>query len=133
MIAGLIVLVGFSLVVSGCNLFGDKVSKKERIDMFVADINAHNWTSLYTHIHPDNSSRNNLKSATDWEPSPFAANVALSYSNYQESGDTITVDITSSDSNEGSTWTFTMKEDTPDLWYIDRLTTTRSAVSPIIQ
>lgn len=113
----LIVLTLFSVI--GCNR--DTKSKEERVSEFLSDLNANDWTSLYTHIHPDNGFRNTAKSQDTWNPDPFANGTSFSRTSYSESGSTVTVGIDSSDNFYDGTWTFSMKEDTKDLWYINGL------------
>ena len=117
----LAVIVLAILALASCNQ--ETKSKSERISEFFSDLNANDWTSLYTHIHPDNGARNSAKASSFWIPDPFDNGFSFSRSNYNESGSTVTVtvNVTGDDNLDGS-WSFSMKEDTKDLWYINGLT-----------
>jgi hypothetical protein len=113
----------------------DDVSINERIDMFQSDVKANDWGSLYVHIHPDNPKRGQLRSPDAWTPSPFEDGTTWSFSGRNKSGDTVTVEVSSTQTGyNGATWTYTMKKDNSEdgeVWYIDALTST-SGGSPII-
>jgi outer membrane murein-binding lipoprotein Lpp len=118
-----VLVVGTIVLLAGCST--DTKSKSDRISEFFSDLNANDFGSLHTHIHPDNAARNNLKSPSTWIP-PFDYGYSFSRSGYSETGSTVTVDVVITGDGGGTTddglWTFTMKEDTKDLWYIDGLT-----------
>lgn len=107
-------------------LFGcavdETVSRSERINKFLSDVRSNDFGSLYLHIHPDNPQRGQLKDAATWTPSPFPVG-SYSFSGISGSGSTRTVTVQSSPGSglNGDVWTFTMKEDDKDVWYIDRL------------
>ena len=52
----------------GCDLFGAKgVTIKERIDMFMKDVNEGNYENLYTHFNPqDTQQRQQVAPASFW-------------------------------------------------------------------
>ncbi len=116
-------------IVASCNT--DTMAQDERIAAFMSDLNAGDLGSLHTHIHPDNSVRNQRKDPSTW--TMFSGTDSFSYSNYTElSSTSVRVDITSTDPTfDGEKWTFTMKEDTKDLWYINRLISTGSVTTII--
>jgi hypothetical protein len=119
LLAGLAVLA----FVGGCDLLGGETMTKEgRVDAFMSDLKSNNWGSLYTHIHPNHPNRGQLKDPQSWNPAPFRDNASFTYSNYSESGDTVTITVDDADDEYDGPWTFSMKEDTSDLWYIDGLT-----------
>lgn len=127
---GALSIIVLVLVIAGCNL--EKKSKTERVSEFLSDLSANDWTSLYVHIHPDNSFRNQAKSKDTWTPSPFADPSTFSYGGLSDSGSntiTVTVTVTGNAAYSGP-WVFTMKEDTKDLWYINRLTADGNPVIP---
>jgi len=121
---GLAAMASAVLLVNGCNLLGDKVSIHERIDSFFADIDGANWSSVYTNINPDNPLYDSYKADSYWN-TRFNAGDSYSYSSYSEGSLSASVTVSSSDASySGDTWVFTMKEDTPGLWYIDKLENT---------
>jgi hypothetical protein len=98
------------------------MSKKDRVKAFMSDLDSNNWGSLYTHIHPDNPNRSALRDAQTWNPDPVADNSTFDDSNYRMSGETVTINVESSQDTYNGDWEFSMKEDTAGLWYIDGIT-----------
>ena len=109
----------------GCSLSGPDVSIEDRIDKFESDLSSNDWSSLYTHIHPDNGKRGQSKQSTFWAPGIFVDGESYSLSSPGGSGDSRTVTVTSSAGSwDGQPLTFEMKEDkdgplSRSSWYID--------------
>ena len=126
---GFLLLILMVSILAACNM--DKMAQDERIAAFFSDLDSGNIGSLYTHIHPDNSVRNQRKDPSTW--TMFPGTESYSYSSYTEiDSKTVRVNVTSSGPYDGAQWTFTMKEDTKDLWYINRLTSNPAGPSATI-
>jgi hypothetical protein len=61
-----------------------------------------------------------MDSASYWT-TQFGDGNSFQDSSYSESGDQVTITVESSSSEYNGTWVFTMKEDEPDVWYINAL------------
>jgi len=108
----------------GCDLFGAKgVTIKERIDMFMKDVNEGNYGNLYTHFHPqDTQQRQQVAPASFWEPYYFQSGTTYTYKIQPILGDVADVAIvTVSGGTYNSTpFTFTMAKSGDD-YYIRKL------------
>lgn len=100
-----------ALTLSGCDLFGDKVSVSERIDMFVIDANAYAYASLQAHTHPDAGQYAQADSSF-W---------STRLSTYLPLSVTSTSASTATASGGGVTFTFYLKEDAPNVYKIYRI------------
>jgi hypothetical protein len=65
---------------------------------------------------------------------PFTTESSFDYTSPEVDGDTVTIKITESSQTEyiDATWTFTMKEDSDGLWFIDKLTSDQGTPTTII-
>ena len=103
------------LALSGCAL--GKTSIRDRISMFIDDVNAGAYGSLYKHLHSDCAQRNAAKTATFWDATPFGSThtpVSLSGMSYLSTStgtfgdhDPLSAPIT-----------LVMKEEEADDWFI---------------
>lgn len=64
------ILAIITLVIIGCSV-DDSVSIEERAQKFMRDLDRNDWSTLYTHIHPDEW-RSLARSEDTWTPAPFA-------------------------------------------------------------
>lgn len=90
------------------------MSIDDRINSFVSDLNGDNWNqAVKDHFHPDSSQANSDKDTLEqyFNGNSFSIDGSIS-----GSGSTKTVKIKRDGGNP--TYTFTMKEDEPDDWYI---------------
>lgn len=101
-----------ALTLSGCDLFGDKVSVSERIDMFVIDANAYAYASLQAHTHPD-AGQYSQANYGYWES---VLNNYIPLSVTSTSASTATASGTG-----GVIFTFYLKEDAPNVYKIYRI------------
>jgi hypothetical protein len=112
-----LVLLGFVLVASGCNLFTTTV--EQRIDDFLSDLNHDSGrTQISDNLHPDVSAAWN--DPATWDAGPLAYGnrmFSLSGLNY---GDHVTGTI-ASDGGLDEPIYFDMKKDTDGSWYIRRV------------
>lgn len=101
---GLLLLILTALVfgMGSCDLFFG-MSITERIDAFNDDVAAGNWSSLYTHFHPDTLERDDM-TAEYWSNTPFASGNQIV--NYSVNGDTVSGSLSIS-----GTITVEMKKD----------------------
>lgn len=113
----------FLILISSCSISGPEVSIEDRIEDFEDDLDAGKIDQLYKHVHPDNSKRNQLKSADAW---PFPGTESYDFKDISDSGENrkVTVETTDGQWSSPITWTFEMKEDAPgplarSTWYID--------------
>jgi hypothetical protein len=104
----------------GCQILNNPVSKEDRVEMFMSDLDSGNYSSLADHVHPGHSNRDQMDSASYWT-TQFGDGNSFQDSSYSESGDQVTITVESSSSEYNGTWVFTMKEDEPDVWYINAL------------
>lgn len=100
----------------GCDLFGAKgVTIEERIDMFMKDVNAGNYSNLWKHIHPSADYFEEAKSADYWnKPGVFPSGEKYTLGLIIPVGDLVTTTITSETSYAGDTIIFEMKKDGDD-------------------
>jgi len=100
----------------GCDLFGAKgVTIEERINMFMKDVNAGNYSNLWKHIHPDAELFDEAKSADYWsKPGVFPSSEKYTLGLIIPAGDLVTTTINSSTSYNGNTIIFKMKKDGDD-------------------
>jgi hypothetical protein len=100
----------------GCDLFGAKgVTIEERIDMFMKDVNAGNYSNLWKHIHPSADFFEEAKSADYWnKPGVFPSGEKYTLGLISPVGDLVTTTITSETSYPGDTIIFEMKKDADD-------------------
>ena len=124
----ILLLLLISVLFLGCQPEETK-TVEERISEFLSDIRSNRWGELWTHLHPSNALRD-AKSSSEWNPSPFP-NGTWGFTGISGGGSTRTVEVTASPGGAleqpGDRWTFEMREDTKDLWYIDGLTTDSGA------
>lgn len=122
----IVFLIGFTLLLfAACNPEEDTKSVEERISEFLSDIQSNNWGNLWTHIHPSNP-LSSARTPGEWNPSPFPAG-SYSFGGISGGGSTRVVNVVSApggSSETGEDWTFQMREDGDDFWYIDGLNTT---------
>jgi hypothetical protein len=104
----------------GCDLFGAKgVTIKERIDMFMKDVNEGNYGNLYTHFHPqDTQQRQEVAPKSFWTPLYFQSGTTYIY-NVLISGEVATVTV-SGGIYSSTPFTFTMAKSGDD-YYIRKL------------
>jgi hypothetical protein len=62
----LVVLGILAAAFFSCELPTSGVTMSERVDLFMADVNAGNYSTLYTHIHPSANNTGNVAAATFW-------------------------------------------------------------------
>ena len=110
----------------GCDLFGAKgVTIKERIDMFMKDVNAGNYVNLYTHFHPqDTQQRQQVAPASFWT-SYFQLGTTYTYE-VQILGEVATVTVLGG-IYSSTPFTFTMAKSGDD-YYIRKLEIPRGNV-----
>ncbi|MFP4152466.1 MAG: hypothetical protein ACLFSV_06440 [Alkalispirochaeta sp.] len=98
----------------------DSVSIPERINAFIADANAGNYSSMYTHTHPTADKYNASKDGNFWSDDFDDSDHQLGTLNI--SGTVVTASITSSVTySSDDSIRFTMLEDGSDVWMIDKL------------
>ncbi|MCF7928546.1 MAG: hypothetical protein K9L68_06205 [Spirochaetales bacterium] len=113
----LLIIVPVVFVIFGCNL--NAVSIEERISMFRDALEAADASDMASHIHPDNSMKGALRTNNTW--GPISIDEDNTFGSISGSGSTRTATFDDGAENYEGTFTFTMKEDEPDVWYIDRL------------
>ena len=98
------------LVFSGCSGVSD-VSISERLNRFIADANAGNYSTMFENLHPDSGSYNQAKDPAFWE-NYFPSGQVYSLSNIAISGESATANINSSGPDySGESLTFQFKND----------------------
>lgn len=122
----------------GCSLSGPEVSIEERVDMFEDDLDANDWGSLYTHVHPDNDKRKQTKESEYWT-SIFREEGDYRFSDMSGSGDTRTVTV---GSNKDGSWDgehlkFEMRQEEGGFfertgWYINGITSEDGPVETVL-
>ena len=116
----LLIAIPVVFIIFGCNL--NAVSIDERISMFKQAMESENAGDMASHIHPDNSMKGTLNTLPPWNPPLEFSSESYSFGSISGSGSTRTAIVSSTDSAyDSETFTFTMKEELPDVWYIDRL------------
>jgi len=100
----------------GCDLFGAKgVTIEERIDMFMKDVNAGNYSNLWKHIHPSADYFEEAKSADYWnKPGVFPSGENYSLGAIVPVLDVVTTKLNSTASYNNATIIFTMQKDGDD-------------------
>jgi hypothetical protein len=98
-----VLIAGVFGILGSCDLFNnvlnEGVSAKDRVDLFIADVKAEKYSSLYTHFYEGKTqSYDNIKSASYWETTPFHSNLYFEnitdVSDASVSGDTATITAT---------------------------------------
>jgi hypothetical protein len=113
------ILAVLVLVLTGCpQEKEDTMSKSERLDQFVSDINNDN-TSIGRNLS-DNANNSSTANLTFWQTEFGEAN-SLAYSGYSESGDDVTATFTNDDITTTS-YTFRMEEEKKKYYVIRRVT-----------
>lgn len=105
-------------LLAGCNL--NKASIEDRIDMFMDDVHAGAYSSLYTHMHDDlGAIKDVMRISTYWTATSFLTTSTLSGMSYGAT-------TASGQFRDGldvlAGITFQMREDDPDDWYILSIT-----------
>jgi len=113
-------LVALALILEaaffGCDLFGAKgVTIKERIDMFMKDVNEGNYSNLWKHIHPSADYFEQAKSADYWnKPGVFPSGEKYSLEAIVPVLDVVTTKLNSTASYKNAIIIFTMQKDGDD-------------------
>jgi len=109
-----------ALLAVGCDMFNQAspVTKKERVQDFMSDLEAEHYDNLADHLHPSYPNRSQLDDPTVWTQT-FGTGNDFPYSDLTESGDQVTILVNSTSSEYDGTWSFDMKEGDPDVWYIN--------------
>lgn len=135
-VIGLSAIVIVVVLISSCSLSAPEVTIGERIDKFENDLDANDWGSLYTHIHPDNGKRNQTKDKEYWT-SIFDSG-SYSFSTTNRSSDSRTVTVSADDGSwNGDDLKFEMKETEGGIferagWYIDGITSETGPTSTVL-
>ena len=110
-IIGGIVIIGLLVMITSCDLLGITTSIEKRIKLFSDDIQAENYTILYTHLH-DGTTQKNLYGGdeTQWNNTIFGSDANPSAISVPTVTNSTAVSTFTSDSVE-LTLTFTMKKD----------------------
>ena len=113
LLAGVLILI--TTFVS-CDLSGGEgVSIEERIEMFMDDINAGNYSNLYKHIHPSADFYEQTHNAIYWNaPGVFPEDEKYTLDVIVPIGDVVTTILNSDISYSDATIIFVMKKDGDD-------------------
>ena len=106
---------------AGCDLFGDKVSIRDRISRFQSDLN-NNRANAYTHLHKDSVDKPALRDGTTgWPAAGFAAGThTITITGV--TGSTASGTIVGGLYAAPTSISFGMKEEGRDNWYIRTIT-----------
>ncbi len=128
-LCGLLLLGMFGSLLISCDLLSGPVSATGRIDLFMADLNAGNYSELYTHFMEGQTTQyDEIKSVSWWD-----SHRLFSTANKPAGGFTLTTDtatdqggylsIPGSFTNVNDTYnvTFNMMEDADGSYYIYQL------------
>lgn len=116
---GGIVIIGLLVMITSCDLLGITTSIEKRIRLFSDDIQAENYTILYTHLHDDVQSKNHYKEGGTWVGSTFEAAATPTAITVTGTGDASAA-ATFKSGGIDHTITFTMKKDGLH-WFILRI------------
>ncbi len=98
------------IALSACKVPGETKSAKERMDGFIADVNASNWGALNGHTSKS-SLMHYLASDSFWETN-FSAGIPWTVTS---------AGTTSVATGNGLTYTFTLEESDPDFYVIRKI------------
>ncbi len=117
-ISSIIISVLIILLFTGC---AEKVSIQDRLDMFIAELNKTDRSDVYTNCHPDASKYSQAKPASYWDGIFPTAQIEYSLDSTSPSGSTVLTTLKSTGGLNDSDIEFEMKEDTPDVWFINKI------------
>ena len=108
--------VSFIFLMTGCKEEDSGMSIEERIKAFVSDLNDSNRDGIFKeHFHPDSNSIGGSESTVH---ASFPNGATYVQTSITGSGSSRAVYIDSSDNSVDASYTFNMKEDGEDDWYI---------------
>ena len=107
-------------LVGGCSL-EEPVSIGQRAQRFMSDLNADNWSQMYTHVHPDEGWRGIARETGTWTPSPFpSGNYGYSVINTTSDRANVTLTAPPTPFLAGETLVLHMRRD-GDVWYVRQI------------
>lgn len=109
------------LLFAGCDLFGDKVSIRDRISRFQSDLN-NNRANAYTHLHKDSVDKPALRDGTTGWPAVGFSTGTHTIAITGVSGSNATGTIEGGVYLAPTPISFGMKEEGKDNWYIRTIT-----------
>ena len=123
-------VVALALVMSGCNL--NKTSIEDRIDMFISDVQAGSYGSMYEHFHEDSTTYTVARTdgVTFWDTTSFsAADGTKTFSGLSYGDPTIGTYLASGIGTDTGI-TFDMREEDKDDWFIRSITFASGSYAP---